>query len=90
MRGILLLAVLVLIMILVGWVTFSSNTDRTTINIETQKIESDTQDAIQRGRELIKEAEQGVDEAAENLETPPQEKSEEAVDESNTQPTQLP
>lgn len=56
MRVVLILVCAVLIMVLLGWMTFSRNSGEATININTQKIEQDTQRVIDRGDKLIHDA----------------------------------
>lgn len=41
MRALLIAAVVVLLMVVVGWVSFAVTEDRSTINLETDKIERD-------------------------------------------------
>jgi hypothetical protein len=53
MRVILILVVIVLLMVMAGWLTFGRNGGRTSINIETQKIERDTERAVDRGKEVL-------------------------------------
>ena len=53
MKPILILAVIVLLMVLGGWLTFTKYGNRTSINLETQRIESDTQRALDRSHEII-------------------------------------
>jgi hypothetical protein len=65
MRAIIFVAVVVLIMVLVGWITFSSQPERSTINVETQKIEQDTEKMVESGKNLVREAGDAVDEAVE-------------------------
>ena len=53
MRVILILVVVVLLMVMAGWLTIVRNGGRTSINIETQKIERDTERAVERGKEVL-------------------------------------
>lgn len=53
MRAILILIIIGLLMILAGWLTIVKTGDQTSINIETKKIERDTEHAIDRGREAL-------------------------------------
>ena len=43
MRAILVLALLVVILAFFGWVTFSNDPGRSSVNVETEKIERDIQ-----------------------------------------------
>jgi hypothetical protein len=57
MRGIIIIVALVIILALVGWVTFSRGPgDRAGIQIETGKIREDTKDAMRSGAELLHKA----------------------------------
>lgn len=72
MRAIIFLAVVVLIMVLVGWISFSSQPGRSTINVETQKIESDTERIVESGKNLVREAGDAVEgEESRQMETVP-------------------
>ena len=53
MRGIIILALLVLILGLAGWITFGSAPGRTSINIETDKIQRDTETAVENTEQMI-------------------------------------
>lgn len=53
MRPVLVLVIIVLLMILGGWLTFTRYGDRTSINIETERIESDTHRALDQSRQII-------------------------------------
>ncbi len=53
MRVILILVVIVLLLVMAGWLTIGRNGNRTSINIETQKIERDTERAVDRGKEVL-------------------------------------
>lgn len=55
MKTILIVVCIGLAMALLGWLTFSNSPDHTTIHIETQKIKSDTQRAIDEGEKVIDE-----------------------------------
>jgi hypothetical protein len=56
MRAILFLAFVVLILMLVGWVTFSADDSRSSINLETQEIKEDTQKVLDSGATLLDKA----------------------------------
>jgi hypothetical protein len=53
MRAILILAIIALLMGLAGWMTINSDPGRTSINIETDKIESDTDKAVDNAERMI-------------------------------------
>ena len=63
MRAIVFLAFVVLILALVGWVTFSKDSDRTSINLETHEIKDDTKKVMESGSNLIEKAEDRLDRA---------------------------
>jgi hypothetical protein len=60
MRAFIILVALVVILALVGWVTFSEDSGRSSINLETDEIRQDTGEALNKGSELLKEAEEEV------------------------------
>lgn len=53
MRAIIILALVILAMGLAGWLTLGRNPGRTTINIETEKIQRDTQTAVENTERMI-------------------------------------
>jgi hypothetical protein len=61
MRGLILLAVIVLICVLVGWITFTREPGRATINLETQEIRDDTKEVMNSGAELLQKAGDEID-----------------------------
>jgi outer membrane biosynthesis protein TonB len=74
MRALALAVLLVLVLVAVGWITFSRTADKASINVETQQIETDTQDAIDAGKDLAREAGDtltGENDATEPVETAP-------------------
>ena len=56
MRALLGLAAVVLLLTVCGWITFSWNGDRASVNVETDRIESDTEGIVEEGRELLEAA----------------------------------
>ena len=54
MRAIIALLVVVLLMGLAGWITFGSSPGRTSINIETDEIQRDTENAVESTERAIK------------------------------------
>ena len=59
MRAVLILVIIGLLMIFAGWLTIVKTGDQTSINIETRKIERDTERAIDRGRDALHDVERG-------------------------------
>lgn len=53
MRAIIILAVIVLLMGLAGWLTFGHSPGRSSINIETDEIQSDTKSAVENTERMI-------------------------------------
>jgi hypothetical protein len=63
MRAIVFLAFVVLILALIGWVSFSKDAERSSINLETQEIKEDTQKAMESGAQLLEKAGEQIDRA---------------------------
>jgi hypothetical protein len=70
MRAILILAVIALLMGLAGWMTFDSDPGRTSINIETDKIERDTEEAVDNAENLIESGARAISDKKELDERP--------------------
>jgi hypothetical protein len=62
-------AVVILLLALVGWITFSSGSDRSSINLETEVIKEDTREIIESGADLL-EATKPATEESESAEEP--------------------
>jgi hypothetical protein len=56
MRALILLAAIVLILALVGWISFSKGPDRSSINIESDRIRQDTKQVMESGAEILHKA----------------------------------
>lgn len=56
MRAIILLAAIVLVLALVGWISFSKGPDRTSINIESDRIRQDTKQVMESGAQMLHKA----------------------------------
>jgi hypothetical protein len=56
MRALILLAAVLLILALVGWLTFSRDDGRTSINLETQEIRQDTKELLESGSQALQRA----------------------------------
>jgi hypothetical protein len=65
MRALIFLAAIVLILALVGWITFSKSPGRSSINIETQQIRQDTDRALESGSKLLRKASDKIENAHE-------------------------
>jgi hypothetical protein len=60
MRALLILIAVVVLLALIGWITFSNDSGRTSINVETDEIRQDTGEAMQKGSELLNNAQEEV------------------------------
>jgi hypothetical protein len=69
MRALIVLIVVILVLVLAGWISFSKSSDRSSINLETQQIQKDTDRAMESGSNLLRNAGEAVDRANEK---PPQ------------------
>ena len=56
MRALILIAAIVLILALVGWISFSKGPDKTSINIESDKIRQDTKQVMESGAQILHRA----------------------------------
>ena len=56
MRALILLAAIVLVLALVGWISFSKGPDRASVNIESDKIRQDTRQVMESGAQMLHEA----------------------------------
>lgn len=70
MRAILILAVIALLMGLAGWMTIDSDTGRTSINFETNKIQQDTETAVDNAERMIKSGADAISDSNEIDERP--------------------
>ena len=61
MRALLIVLGLIVFFAVVGWITFSDDDGRASINLETDEIREATGEMMNKGSELLKEAEQEVD-----------------------------
>jgi hypothetical protein len=60
MRVLIIFAAIVLLFALIGWITFSSDQGRSSINLETNEIREDTGELMHEGSELLQDAQQEV------------------------------
>ena len=65
MRALIFIVAIVLILALIGWISFSRTPGQSSINLETQKIQQDTDRALESGSKLLREASEAVDHANE-------------------------
>jgi hypothetical protein len=59
-RALILIAAIILLMALVGWVTFGVGPGRSSINLETDEIRADTREALDAGADALHKAEESV------------------------------
>lgn len=64
MRFLILLAAAVLLLALVGWITFSNSPGRSSINLETNQIKEDARDMTESGAEMLENARKAMDRSA--------------------------
>ena len=60
MRALILIAAIILLMALVGWITFGTAPGRSSINLETEQIRHDTRQALESGADALHKAEDAV------------------------------
>jgi len=60
MRALLIIAAIVILFALIGWISFSSGPGRSSINLETDEIRQDTGEVMHEGSELLRDAEEEV------------------------------
>jgi len=63
MRAILFLVFVVVVLALIGWISFGRDNGRASINLEVQEIKDDTQKAIDSGSALMRKAGDKVENA---------------------------
>ena len=56
MRALILFAAIVLVLALVKWISFSKGPDRTSINIESNRIRQDTKEVMESGAKMLHKA----------------------------------
>ena len=61
MRTLIGLVALVLVLALVGWISFSSDGERMSVNIEKQEIREDTDAMVESGKELVTDINSSID-----------------------------
>ena len=61
MRALVFLALIVLLLAIAGWVTFSRGPGRASVNFETSAIREDTQEALDTGSRVLENAGDAVD-----------------------------
>ena len=61
MRLVILIIVILVICSLIGWITFSKGPGHSSINIETDQIQSDAERAVQSGAQVLRNAGEQID-----------------------------
>ena len=61
MRALIFLAIVVILLALVGWITFGKDGGRASINLETETIRGDTGEMMKSGSELLDDARDEVE-----------------------------
>jgi len=56
MRALILLVAIVLVLALVGWISFSKGPDRASVNIESERIRQDTKQVMESGAQVLHKA----------------------------------
>jgi hypothetical protein len=56
MRALIIFVLIVLLLALIGWVSFNRNGSKASINLETDRIKSDTQEMIEAGKSVLHES----------------------------------
>jgi hypothetical protein len=59
-RALILFAIIILVMALIGWVSFGTSPGRSSINLETDQIRQDTREALDTGADVLHKAEDAV------------------------------
>lgn len=61
MRAIIVVAIVVLVLALVGWIQFSSPDGNPTIQIDTEKVKEDTSTLVEKAKGAAEEVDRRVD-----------------------------
>jgi hypothetical protein len=71
-RVLLILAAVLLLFAVVGWITFHSEPGRSSINLETDEIREDTGEMMRSGSKLLRNAEEEITEDQDDERPPSQ------------------
>jgi hypothetical protein len=58
MRALIIAVLVVLVLVLVGWISFQYSGSRASVTLETERIEEDTERIIDEGREAVDDVRQ--------------------------------
>jgi hypothetical protein len=70
MKAFLILLALLLVLVVAGWLTFGRTDGKPAVILETEQIQQDTEEATEKGKELLHDATQKVEELRNN-DSPP-------------------
>ena len=56
MRALIFLAAIILVLALIGWISFNKGPDRASINIESDRIRQDTKQIMESGAQVLHQA----------------------------------
>jgi hypothetical protein len=86
MRAVLILIAIVLVLSLVGWISFHRAPDGPSVKIETEHIRQDTKDLVQSGANLLHKAGDEVQQAVPPSENRPAGETDRPANENSTTP----
>lgn len=69
MRTLIIAVLLVLLLVLVGWISFQYNGSRATVTLETERIEEDTERLVDEGRDAVRNVRERAEETELRQET---------------------
>lgn len=61
MRNLLVIAVVILVLIMAGWLKYSSQEGNPTIQIDTDEVRRDTEEIVDRGKQVVDDVRREVD-----------------------------
>ena len=67
MKALLIILMVVVVMAMAGWISFSRSNESATITVNKPKIDHDTKQVVEKGNELLHNAGVAGERAAENL-----------------------
>ncbi len=60
MKAFLIVVAILLLMVLIGWLSFGLSDNTAAVRLNTEKIEQDTSEAVEKGKNLVNEAEEEI------------------------------
>ena len=70
MKAILIVLAIVIVLVLIGWVSFGTTDKGASISVDTDRIQQDTGEAIERGGDLIENTREEIRERREHDDDP--------------------